>query len=212
RFTVREPVRELVKHGREQMEQTLSTNTFEHEGQRVQLTGEERRYLEHEIAAHETPNRPTATEHLDTLEGLAADAKGAAPEVREREVAPKHYSLKPSDVEQAAQAMKVSGRLEGDMAVFDKLVQQAKAGQAGSLGELEAIQRWIDNGSTVDVLSEHQNQLNASGKTRTNPDYRVDGKLREVKSRSDALDNEWVKENVTKANKQIKNSGLDEQG
>jgi hypothetical protein len=127
-------------------------------------------------------------------------------------VVPKHYSLKPSDVEQAAQTMKASRRLQGDMAVFDKLVEQAKAGQAGSLGELEAIQRWLDNGSAVEVLPEHQNQLNASGKPRTNPDYRVDGKLREVKSRSDTLDNEWVKENVTKANKQIKNSGLSEQG
>jgi hypothetical protein len=110
------------------------------------------------------------------------------------------------------QAMKASGRLEGDIAVFDKLVGQAKAGQAGSLGELEAIQRWIDNGSVIEVLPEYQNQLNASGRPRTNPDYRVDGKLREVKSRSDALDNEWVKENVTKANKQIKNSGLNEHG
>lgn len=125
---------------------------------------------------------------------------------------PKHYSLKPIDAEQAAQAMKASGRLQGDMAVFDKLVEQARAGQAGSLGELEAIQRWLDNGRTVEVLSEHQNQLTAGGKPRTNPDYRVDGKLREVKSRSDALDNEWVKENITKANKQIKNSGLSEQG
>jgi hypothetical protein len=127
-------------------------------------------------------------------------------------VVPQHYSLKPSDVEQSVQAIRASGRLEGDMAVFDKLVEQARAGQAGSLGELEAIQRWLNSGSKVEVLPEHQNQLNASGKPRTNPDYRVDGKLREVKSRSDALDNEWVKENVTKANKQIKNSGLNEQG
>jgi hypothetical protein len=125
---------------------------------------------------------------------------------------PKHYSLKPTDVEQAAQAMKASGRLHGDMAVFDKLVGQAKAGQTGSLGELEAIQRWLDDGRTVEVLPEHQNQLNAGGKPRTNPDYRVDGKLREIKSRSNTLDDDWVKENITKANKQIKNSGLPEQG
>jgi hypothetical protein len=125
---------------------------------------------------------------------------------------PKHYSLKPTDVEQAAQAMKASGRLHGDMAVFDKLVGQAKDGQTGSLGELEAIQRWLDDGRTVEVLPEHQNQLNAGGKPRTNPDYRVDGKLREIKSRSNTLDDDWVKENITKANKQIKNSGLPEQG
>jgi hypothetical protein len=53
RFTVREPVRELAKQGRDRMEQALSTDTFENEGQRVQLTAEERRYLEHEVAAHE---------------------------------------------------------------------------------------------------------------------------------------------------------------
>jgi len=33
-----------------------------------------------------------------------------------------------------------------------------------------------------------------------------------VKSRSETLDDSWAKENITKANKQIKNSGLDDQG
>jgi hypothetical protein len=41
KFTVREPVRELVKQGRGPMEQALSTDTFEHEGQRVQLTADD---------------------------------------------------------------------------------------------------------------------------------------------------------------------------
>jgi hypothetical protein len=69
RFAVREPVRELVEQGRERMEQALSANTFEHEGQRVQLTAEERRYLEHEIAAHQSHRgrEPTAT--ADTVGG-----------------------------------------------------------------------------------------------------------------------------------------------
>jgi len=161
--------------------------------------GEARSTERHDPRAADGRENSTLGEH-------AAQHQSAQP------VVPKHYSLKPSDVEQAAQAMKASGRLQGDMVVFDKLVEQAKAGQARSLGELEAIQRWLDNGSAIEVLPEHQNQLNASGKPRTNPDYRVDGKLREAKPRSDTLDNEWVKETVTKANKQIKNSGLSEQG
>jgi len=51
RFKVREPVRQLATQGRERMEQALSTDTFEREGGRVQLTAEECRYLEHEIVA-----------------------------------------------------------------------------------------------------------------------------------------------------------------
>lgn len=73
RFTVREPVRELVKRGRERMEQALSTDTFEHEGQRIQLTGEERRYVEHEIAAHESENAPDATRPADSTAMPAAN-------------------------------------------------------------------------------------------------------------------------------------------
>jgi len=60
-FKVREPVRELAKAGREQMEHALTTDTFEHEGGRVQLTPEERRFLEHEVAK---PDRATSS-HAD---------------------------------------------------------------------------------------------------------------------------------------------------
>jgi hypothetical protein len=75
RFAVREPVRELVKHGRERMEQALSTDTFEHGGQRIQLTGEERRYLEHEIAARDSV-KPQDTKHTDSAAKPAEDRRG----------------------------------------------------------------------------------------------------------------------------------------
>ena len=83
RFAVREPVRELVKQGRERMEQALSTDTFEHDGQRVQLTDEERCYLEHEIAAHESGvSQPTtaAAEPTDPAAWMAELEAGLSPD------------------------------------------------------------------------------------------------------------------------------------
>lgn len=79
RFTVREPVRELVKQGRERMEQALSTDTFEHEAQRVQLTDEERRYLEHEVAAPNAAQTPKTTEPADGAAKSSADLHAKTP-------------------------------------------------------------------------------------------------------------------------------------
>src|SRR6185295_11728634 len=52
-FSVREPVRDLATQGRERMQKALATDTFEHEHGHVQLTVEERRFFEYEIAAPE---------------------------------------------------------------------------------------------------------------------------------------------------------------
>jgi hypothetical protein len=76
RFTVREPVRDLVKQGRERIEQALSTDTFEHGGQRVQLTGEERHYLEHQIASDDAAKPAEYAKSADS----AAIRSGNSPE------------------------------------------------------------------------------------------------------------------------------------
>jgi len=72
----------------------------------------------------------------------------------------------------------------GDFSVLDGVVREAKAGEAGKLGELEALRRWVGDGRTVEVLPEQQNAIDpASGKPMKNPDYRVDGSIIEIKSR-----------------------------
>src|SRR5512140_1040829 len=61
------------------MEQVLSTDTFEHGGQRVQLTEEERRYLEHEIAADDPAPQPQTTETTDSTAKPGAEHEHADP-------------------------------------------------------------------------------------------------------------------------------------
>jgi hypothetical protein len=120
---------------------------------------------------------------------------------------PSALRMSPEKADTAVAEMKATGRLTGDMDVLDQTVSKAKAGQDGSLGELEAIQRWLDEGATVEVLPEVQN----SG--LKNPDYRVNGKIREVKSRSTPLaDSDWIKKKIQEANSQVKKSGTGEKG
>src|SRR5436305_5392602 len=90
--------------------------------------------------------------------------------------------------------------------------RSGRAGQDGALGELEAIRRWINEGKTVEALEQAQNQVGPDGKPVKNPDYRVDGKIVEIKSRSSELDARWIKDQIRKANDQVKRSGTDEQG
>jgi hypothetical protein len=122
---------------------------------------------------------------------------------------PKIYKLAVADVDAAVAAMKATGRLSVDIT---KVAHDAKLGRAGSLGELEAIQRWLDKGSRVEALPENQNALLPDGTTKKNPDYRVDGVITEVKVREGALNEKWIKEQINNANTQVKRSGHDENG
>lgn len=88
-----------------------------------------------------------------------------------------------------------------------RLPGDAGLGQSGALGELEAVNRWLSEGREVVVNKEEQNEKAPNGNPRKNPDYLVDGVLTEVKSRSEELDDRWVKREITKANKQMKDSG-----
>jgi hypothetical protein len=109
-----------------------------------------------------------------------------------------------AEVDTVAARIRATGRLIGDMDLWENTLRKAKAnvGDHGALGEIEAVARWIDEGRLVEVLPERQNA------GVTNPDYRVDGHLREVKTRSRALGKRWIKDEIADANTQFAGSGL----
>ncbi|HWU88160.1 MAG TPA: hypothetical protein VN253_12825, partial [Kofleriaceae bacterium] len=153
---------------------------------------------------------PTSGKTEDPLQPRSENPQEKPPGVEEP--APKKHVVKPEDVDTVVQTLKETGRLTGDLSQFEKVIHDAKLGTEGALGEIEAVKRWIEEGHTVEVLTEVQNQKGPDGSPIKNPDYRVDGKITEIKSRSEALDDRWVKDQIAKANKQVKKSGTDEQG
>lgn len=116
--------------------------------------------------------------------------------------------LSAADVDTVAARIRATGRLVGDMDLWENTLRKAKAniGDHGAIGEIEAVARWIDEGRLVEVLPERQNA------GVTNPDYRVDGRLREVKTRSRALGKRWIKDEIADANTQFADSGLIDAG
>jgi len=120
--------------------------------------------------------------------------------------------ITPDTVDDAVNTMKATGRLTGEMGQFDSKVALAKSGNVGALGELEGVQRWLDDGSTVEVLPERANEKLPNGQFRKFPDYRVNGKITELKSRLDPMDEKWIRTQVSEANKQVRRSGFDETG
>lgn len=96
--------------------------------------------------------------------------------------------------------------LSGDMKQLDKVLADARRGESGAIGELSAVERWLDEGKTVEVLTEVQQQ------GLRNPDYRVSGRLTEVKTRVKPLSQTYVKDEIKAANNQVKNSKHGEVG
>ncbi len=109
-------------------------------------------------------------------------------------------------VEERTQSVRENPKVTGDRAALEKMLREAEAGDPGAMGELEAIERWLAEGREVEVLPERQN---AGVK---NPDYRVDGEVVEVKSRTESLSKRWIKDQIRSANQQVEQSGLGEQG
>jgi hypothetical protein len=103
-------------------------------------------------------------------------------------------------------ALKQSGLVSGDQDTLRKVTRDASDGQSGAVGEIDAMERWTSAGKKVEVNGEEQN----SG--HKNPDYRVDGVLTEVKTRTEALDDRWVKDQIGKSNNQMKKSPTGEAG
>ncbi|WLQ14474.1 hypothetical protein O5O45_00800 [Hahella aquimaris] len=101
--------------------------------------------------------------------------------------------------------------ISGDEKALEKMLQEAGNEDPGATGELEAIERWISSNKTVVVLKETQNQVINTTPVK-NPDYRVDNEITEIKTRDEALNDRYIKDQISKANKQIKASGLNETG
>jgi len=83
------------------MGQALLTDTFEHESQRVQLTADERRYLEHEVAAHES-EKPADV--IDPVGAKNSPAKEPAEAIHEHDGEPSAAKRKSSGDDIAAAA------------------------------------------------------------------------------------------------------------
>ena len=137
-FTVRKPVRDLATQGRERMQEALASETFAHEGERVQLTAEERRYLEHEVAGQESPKservpaeKPTAATREPANEPTETPAtdKSAA---HEREPANER-----SATDTSTDATPASGP-EGPRLLGQPLHTDAKPGLAASEATIAA--------------------------------------------------------------------------
>jgi len=111
-------------------------------------------------------------------------------------------ALQPADVDAAMAEIRASGRVTGDIALLEQKANEARRGDQGALGEIEAVLRWIREGSDVEVLPERQN-----AEVR-NPDYRVNGRIREVKTETEAQGTRTIRRKIEDANNQIRRSGL----
>jgi len=92
----------------------------------------------HQPVAHDTSPAPPAQDERVPSAGLRRDSHVGA-------VAPARAvaDLTPADVDNIIKKIKASGRVTGDLSVLDKVAREAKTGEPGKLGELEAIQRWL---------------------------------------------------------------------
>ena len=92
-----------------------------------------------------------------------------APKVEGDEQAPKA----PLDLDAIAATLKASDKVVDPHGKLDAIIELAAKGKGGAIGELKAIERWVGEGKTVELIPETS--------TRS-PDFRVDGKLTEVKT------------------------------
>lgn len=94
-------------------------------------------------------------------------------------------------------ALKKAG-VKGDL---DTIKRNAELGQPGAIGEVEAMERWVAEGRSVESLPEVQ-------QGPKNPDFKVDGEITEVKTRNEPLTvgDTYISEKIKYANSQIKKS------
>jgi hypothetical protein len=100
-------------------------------------------------------------------------------------------------------ALKKAG-VRGNLGQLEKRI--AEADNHGPLGELEAVERWLQQGvkgEDIEVLEE------STVRGRRNPDFRLKGELTEIKTRVQPLDHRYVSGAVGDASAQIRESGLD---
>lgn len=113
-----------------------------------------------------------------------------------------------ADVPQLVERLRQSPNFRADPEAFESTIRDASQGQEGALGELDAIQRWLDEGRQVEIPAKVENATLKNGNTKTNPDYVVDGRVIELKTRSSRGGGNagtWIKNKLKEANSQIKN-------
>jgi len=76
----------------------------------------------------------------------------------------------------------------------------------GALGELEAVERWLQQGIKGEEIELQEASTVRGQKT---PDFRVKGELVEIKTRDAALSKDYIRDRVGDANSQMKESRLD---
>jgi hypothetical protein len=107
--------------------------------------------------------------------------------------------------ENAGQAAPKRGTFKGDLTRLQELAKSERAdNRIGAQGELDAIERLLQEGKNVEKLPER------SVPDQGDPDLLVDGELREIKTREDPLNDQWIKRQIEKANGQIETSGYGE--
>jgi hypothetical protein len=104
-------------------------------------------------------------------------------------------------ISERIRALKNAG-VKGDL---DKL--ESRIGKdPGAIGELEAIERWLSQGTKGEEIEMLERSTVKGQKT---PDFRVNGELTEIKTRDAALSEDYIHDRLRDANAQMKESGLD---
>ncbi|MGC4095105.1 MAG: hypothetical protein QM756_45735 [Polyangiaceae bacterium] len=134
--------------------------------------------------------------------------EGTGEEGTGEEAKPRPEKNSPEDIDQRVEKLKNNPNVTSDPApdgsgrsVLDVTGEKARNGDPGSIGELEAIERHAGEGSKVRVRTE------STEPNQTSPDLDVDGKMTEVKTRTEPLTKKNVAKLITDANNQVKNSG-----
>jgi hypothetical protein len=125
----------------------------------------------------------------------------------ERMRQPQPLRLEAGDVDTMARIFDADPRFTADRKALEDKLKDARNGNEGALGELEAIQRWLAEGRTVQMLPTVENQAG-----RRNPDFLVDGRVVEVKTTTADVGDRGIRRDVADVADQIKKAGPDARG
>lgn len=106
--------------------------------------------------------------------------------------------------ENAGQAALKRGTFKGDLTrLQQEALSKNEGNSVGAQGELDAIERLLQEGKNVEKLPDR------GVPNQTEPDLRVDGKLREIKTRKEPLNNRWIKDELSDSNGQLRDSNYE---
>lgn len=99
--------------------------------------------------------------------------------------------------------LRTRGQITGDAKAIGEMQRRIAKGEHGALAELESLNHHAEQGRNIEVLP-----MEGPGGL-PQPDFRVDGKLVEVKARIEPLNDRWAREAIRHADKQIGGSELE---